>query len=234
VSSTDDVWRRALPGEVGFWADYVRTGGLDAPQDFQARLNPDAPILDPYLLSAIDRASGNPVRIIDVGAGPMTSIGFKDHRSPQRGIEVTAVDPLANDYATLLAAAGITPPVVTQRCRGEDVADTFGVGQFDIAYARNSLDHSVAPMDAIESMLEATKPDGSVVLVHGLREGEARGYEELHQWNFDIRNDRLVLHGRRQFYDVADQLTASVEIATDTFSAGEFGEWIVATITRTQ
>lgn len=232
LSTPSGVWRRALPRELGYWSLYVETGGLSHPQEFRARLDPSAPIVDPYLLAAIDSVGAQHVRILDVGAGPMTTVGHVDNRGAVRNIEVVAVDPLAAEYGALLRAAGVRPPVSTQPCRGEDVALQFGCSTFDIAYARNSLDHSADPLAAISAMVDVVRPGGQVVLVHGRCEAEARDYEELHQWNFDVRDGCFVVFNKRYSFDITARFRTRVDITTDTFDAGEHGAWVVATLAR--
>jgi SAM-dependent methyltransferase len=232
LSSPADIWQRALPSELTYWARYIQTEGLDFPDDYRRRLDPNTPIGDPLLLEAIDRVGGTRVRIIDVGAGPMTCVGKHDPRVPERTIEIVAVDPLAREYAGLIRSAGISPPVATQQCAGEDVARVFGQQRFDIAFAQNSLDHSADPISAIESMVDAVRPGGAVVLHHYRREGETNRYEQLHQWNFDVQEGRLLLYNRRQSHDVglllADRATTSATIHDGSYHA----QWVAATISR--
>jgi SAM-dependent methyltransferase len=232
LRSAEEIWTAALDDEAAFWDRWIATRGNGARLDFDGRMHPESPIMDPYLLDAIAAIPRDPVRVLDVGAGPISTVGLRNYRSPGRAIELVAVDPLADRYLELLARAGLTPPVATQACRGEDVAAHFGRGAFDVAYSRNALDHAADPMAAIRAMVEVVRADGRVVLVHGRREAEARGYEELHQWNFDVRGDRLELFGRRASFDVGAALGSGVAIGTDTFTVPGGGDWVVATISR--
>jgi hypothetical protein len=87
-------------------------------------------------------------------------------------------------------------------------------------------------MAAITSLVQAVRIGGLVVLIHGLREAIARGYEELHQWNFDLQDDRFVVYGKRAFHDVGARLGDAGEISTQIFDTGH-GTFIAATIRRT-
>jgi SAM-dependent methyltransferase len=231
LSSSDSIWSRALPSELAFWAGYIETKGLNYPEEFQRRTDPHAAIEDPLILDALKRIRSSPVKILDVGAGPLTSVGFRDPQSPARRIEVVAVDPLADDYNDLLDRAGVSPPVRTIRCRGEDVAATFGVEKFDIGYARNALDHAAHAMEALESLVHSVRPGGVVVLIHSRREAETQSYEQLHQWNFDVTNGRFVVYGKRGFYDIEDRLGPVVTITTNIYS-GRHGSWVAATMLK--
>src|SRR5690242_21051489 len=193
VLSHERVWRRELPTEVDFWRKWFATKGLDHPWVYEQRLEPDAPLREPLIADRLDAIEGDPVRILDVGAGPLTCLG-RHHEG--RRLEVTAVDPLAPAYDELLAEAGIEPPVRTIVCRGEEIAERFAPRSFDVAYARNALDHSSDPRAVIEQML--TLATGFVALRHYRNEAVVERYEELHQWNFDVRDGRLVLWSPRE------------------------------------
>lgn len=232
------VWRRALPDEVAFWARYVETRGLEHPDEFRRRTDPQAPVEDVLLLRAIDavaptQPAGAPVRVVDVGAGPLSSVGARDPRAVARRIELTAVDPLADRYAEMLARAGVRAPVATRACRAEELVERFGAAAFDVAYARNSLDHAADAMAAIWNMVSIVRPGGRVVLVHGRREGEARGYEQLHQWNFDVEDGRLVLWSRRARFDVAERLIDLARVVhVQAFDVPGVGPFVSAELER--
>src|SRR5438876_479261 len=69
----------------------------------------------------------------------------------------------------------------------------FGSGSFDIAYATNSLDHSADPFTIISNMVAVVRAGGVVLLRHKRNEGESARYGGLHQWNFDVINDDLLV-----------------------------------------
>ena len=227
LSPTTSIWRRGLPAELHYWAEYLRTGGGQFPEGYTARLDPDAPLTDPVLLEAIERTQGDPVRILDVGAGPLTILG---KRHPRRRLEIVATDPLAEEYDRLLKEFGITPPVRSRPCRGEDVARTFGRHVFDIAHARNSIDHSADPMQVLESMVAAVRPGGTIVLRHYRREGQNTGYAHIHQWNFDLQDERLVIWGRRRRYDLARRLDGRASVRARVQRGEHHADWIEVVI----
>ena len=63
--------RAGLNFETDFWDDYFRTRGGRWPEDYRRRLDPSTP-LDPMHRPFIDRLKPTDVRILDVGAGPLT------------------------------------------------------------------------------------------------------------------------------------------------------------------
>ncbi len=232
VSSPRRVWERALPGELEFWRRYIETRGLDFPDEFDAQLDPQAPIRDEFLLAAVDLVGGPLVRILDVGAGPLSAVGQRDPRDPDRRVELVAVDPLGDEYAKLLLEAGISPPVLTRACSGEDLVDALGRGSFDIAYARNSVDHGVDAPAIVENMLDCVRVGGAVVLHHYRREAENMRYEELHQWNFDVRDERLVLFDRRHSHDLTERFAGRAETTAVIHAGAHHASWVAATIVR--
>jgi SAM-dependent methyltransferase len=186
------VWRFRTRTEVDFWADWLRgaPGTEQWTRDRDERLDPETEIRD-SLVS--DELAGNPaeaISILDVGAGPLTALGY---RYPGKTLTIVAVDPLADAYDRLLEDAGLDPPVRTIRVAGEALLDRFGRGAFDIAYAVNALDHSADPFRILSEMVGVVRPGGAVLLRHKRNEGESAAYAGLHQWNFDVVDEDLVV-----------------------------------------
>src|SRR3954465_8257294 len=219
--SHERVWRRELPTEVEFWRSWLATKGLEHPWVYEQRLDPDDPLREPLIAERLDAIASDPVRVLDVGAGPLTCLG---RRPGDRRLEIPAVAPLAEAYDALLAEAGVEPPVRTQACRGEEITTRFAPKSFDIAYARNALDHSSDPRGVIEQMLALATH--FVALRHYRNEAVVERYEELHQWNFDVEDGRLVLWSPRERHHL-DQL-ADVWCAIE--GGSDHAEYVVAVL----
>jgi SAM-dependent methyltransferase len=207
------LWRSRLPEEVAFWDTWLRDRG--EPHygwDYDARVDPASPLDEPIVVGLLDRVASRTVAILDVGAGPLTSLGKV---SPGRTLEITPVDPLAKDYDVLLARHGIEAPVPTLPCQGERLNKRLGTERFDIAYARNSLDHGVDPPGIIESMVRAVKPGGFVVLRHLANEGEGEYYVGLHQWNFDADGSDLVVWNERERTSMSARLAGRAAVRAE-------------------
>jgi SAM-dependent methyltransferase len=186
------LWHARRKSEIDFWADWL-AGAPGTEQwswDREERLDPSTEIRDPLVREELERLAGEEVSILDVGAGPLTSLGY---RYLGRPLAIVPVDPLADDYDRLLDEAGLEPPIRTIRVAGEDLVERFGGGRFDIAYAANSLDHSADPLTIVSNMVSAVRAGGTVLLRHKRNEGESARYGGLHQWNFDAANGRLLL-----------------------------------------
>jgi len=170
------------------------------------------------------------VSILDVGAGPASTVGC---RFPGKVLHVSAVDPLAKSYDRLLNKTGVIPPVRTEPLEGERLVERFGHDLFDIAYARNALDHAVDPAVILENMLEIVRPGGYVVLRHVRNEAVRQAYVQLHQWNFDQRDRHFVVWRVGHETSVTDQLTGRADVTCYTEPSDETGvDWVVCVIRK--
>ncbi len=185
-------WRTRTRSEVDFWAAWLvgAPGTEEWASDRESRLDPDTEIRDPLVRDELERSPAGEISILDVGAGPVTRLGF---RYPGKTLTIVAVDPLADEYERLLGDAGLEPPIRTSCVAGEELREHFGSRRFDIAYASNALDHSADPLLIISNMVAVVRPGGVVLLRHKRNEGEQARYGGLHQWNFDVVDDRLLV-----------------------------------------
>jgi len=204
------VYRSGLHAELRWWRGFIETRGGAWPEDLMHRLDPDAPLLEPLIADRLERFAGRAsVRVLDVGAGPVSVVG-KLHDGIR--LDVTAVDPLGDEYRRLLEQAGIDPPVRTETCPGEDVGTRFGAGAFDVVYSRNAVDHSADPLAVVRAMVHTVAPGGFVALRHYQREAEANGYVGLHNWNFDVDDGALVIWGPYGSYDIGAELAGEATV----------------------
>jgi SAM-dependent methyltransferase len=185
-------WRTRKSTEVDFWGEWLvgAPGTEQWASDREARLDPDTQIRDPLVRAELERNPAEEISILDVGAGPVTWLGF---RYPGKTLTIVPVDPLADEYERLLREAGLDPPIRTICVAGEALLEHFGPRRFDIAYSTNALDHSADPFTIISNMVAVVRPGGVVLLRHKRNEGEGAQYGGLHQWNFDAVDDELLL-----------------------------------------
>jgi len=183
VANHKKRWDDNLPEEVRWWEAFIRTG-----KDFEDRLNPNLPLQ--ALIANLLPADQRHVKILDVGAGPLTIVGkkFLDY-----DIDLTAVDPLANEYDKLVLKYRVNLPVKTRQAAAEQLTEVFAENTFDLAYARNCLDHSYNAETTIVEMIKVTKPERYVFLEHQANEAEYQSYRGLHQWNFSCWNNDFVI-----------------------------------------
>mmetsp|Transcript_12376 Transcript_12376/g.40734 ORF Transcript_12376/g.40734 Transcript_12376/m.40734 type:complete len:264 (-) Transcript_12376:283-1074(-) len=171
-----------LRDEVAWWREWIFTGGGAFQHEFEARMNVDEPF--PYALRELVRPTSSLVRVLDVGAGPMTSLGSS---WPGVTLQLHAVDPLAKEYTALLAAADVVPAVLTTEAEGEKLTERFPPGSFDLVHSRNALDHALDPPAAIRSMLSVASVGGAVVLEVNQNVAEDERGWGLHRFNFEAR-----------------------------------------------
>jgi SAM-dependent methyltransferase len=198
-------WRTRKNSEVDFWAGWLvgAPGTEEWASDRESRLAPDTQITDPLVREELERNPAEDISILDVGAGPVTKLGF---RYPGKTLTIVPVDPLADEYERLLRDAELDPPIRTIRVAGEALLEHFGSRRFDIAYASNSLDHSADPCTIIANMAAVVRTGGVVLLRHKRNEGESARYGGLHQWNFDVVGDGLIIWNNAVEVDVGSAL----------------------------
>jgi SAM-dependent methyltransferase len=206
-------WEEGVPGEMRFWESALRDPARNwCEEAFRFRTDPEA-LLQKEIQDLFPDHQGT-LRILDVGAGPLSSIG---KRFPGREVELVAVDPLAQQYDRLLNELGLIPPVRTIFGEAERLESAFAPASFDLACASNSLDHCRDALKAITEMLQVVKPSGFVYLWHFANEGHAERYSGLHQWNFDIRDEDFTISDGRSKTSLRLQIgrRAELRVATD-------------------
>jgi SAM-dependent methyltransferase len=183
-----EAWAAGADAEIAILREWLRTRGGRWPDDYRFRLDPESVIQEDITRHL--NGAGQRVRILDVGAGPLTFVG---KRWPGHDLELTAVDALADTYDALLAEYGVTPPVRTRRCETERLSDMFPPDSFDMACAAWTIDHSYEPLRAIRQMVTVVRPGGVVLLRHYPNEAENEAYSGQHQWNLDWAGDDCIL-----------------------------------------
>jgi SAM-dependent methyltransferase len=203
--SPEAAWEAAIEGEVAFWRVYFETKGARYPGSYETRLDPELP-LQPEIAELLDAPAGSQVRLLDVGAGPLTFLGRTD---PRWTIEITAVDALGTQYGTLIDEFGVTPPVRTQACESEKLSTLLPADTFDLVAARNTLDHSYDPVHAIREMVRCAKPGARLLLIHHRNTAEDEDYHGMHQWNFEAADGTLFVWRPGTRTDVGAELNGA-------------------------
>ncbi|EGQ8946930.1 methyltransferase domain-containing protein [Vibrio parahaemolyticus] len=139
------------------------------------------------------------IKVLDVGAGPVSKVGKCINGQP---IVIVPVDPMAEKYRALLESLCLKPKFWTVPGMGETLSQQFEPNSFDLAHARNCLDHSLEPLKAIMEVLTVLKPGCYFYLNHYRNEGNAAKYYGLHQWNFDVVDNIFAITSR--FGDVVN------------------------------
>lgn len=146
-------------------------------------------------------------KVLDLGSGVVSIL---------RGIvpddQLTAVDPLADDYRRIFDydKHGIIPPVTAP---GEKLPQKTSA--FNIVHISNALDHADNPGQVLSQLRRVCKKGGLVIISGFVREGEFEKYQGLHQWNIEAHNS-----GGSYLLSVADKedrTNAIIRIESDKF-----------------
>ncbi len=227
-----EMWARGINDELKWWRQWLSTEeGAQWKREVQ---NPRSVLRDRLITDRIKQLSQDSISILDVGAGPVTSLGYT---YPGKSIAITASDPLAKQYRRMLESAMINAPVKTAPCHGEQLLDRYAANSFDFVYACNSLDHSYDPLLVIRNMLALAKKDGYVVLRHYKNEAKTGNYDGMHQWNFDIKRNDLIIWNKECEYKLSEIIGDGFKIDCwyeDSASHGafEWSDWVVCVIKK--
>jgi len=64
----------------------------------------------------------------------------------------------------------------------------------------------------VDEMLGVVRPGGAVVLHHIQNEGARNQYAQLHQWNFDVVDDHLIVWRSDRRVDLTERLQGRAEV----------------------
>ncbi len=198
-----EEWAAGKSPEIEFWSRWLETKGGQWPDDYAFRTAPNAE-LQAEIAQHIQDFPHKTLKVLDVGAGPMTVVG---KRFRGAAIDLTAVDALADQYDALDFPSGL-PLVRTQQCESEALSRKFGVDVFDVVYARNTLDHGYDPVEAIREMLKVARSGGKVIAVHFSNEATAANWAGFHQWNFYVDADGFKIANRSSTFSLADAVSS--------------------------
>lgn len=189
--------------ELTFWKGFVKTSRFS---NNWASVLPN-PECQPETRQLIETyLQENPkAKVLDLGSGVVSIL---------RGIvpddQLTAVDPLADDYRRIFdySSHGITPPVTAP---GEKLPQK--TSSFNIVHISNALDHADNPGQVLSELRRVCKKGGLVIVSGFVREGEFEKYQGLHQWNIEA-------HKTSGYYllsvtDKDDRMNAVIRIESD-------------------
>lgn len=222
-----EKWEAGIASELTFWNLYFQRPSLRIQDKYGNRLDPEQP-LDEWLAKLLPDTEN--VRILDVGAGPLTCLGKIDPLNGRK-LEIIPVDPLADEYNALLKRLGITPLIPTINGQAENIAEQFYIDTFDLVYSRNALDHSFDPIKAIDQMIAVLKPGRYLVLDHHMNEGITQNYSGLHQWNFRANdNGDFIISSKHIEVNISEKYRGIHDVRTEITK----GNWLVVTTLKSR
>lgn len=193
-------WTEQLPDEVRFWRRWLE-GNTEYAEDRAFRLSSNRPF--PWWAKPLIRGNPDHVQVLDVGAGPLTSLG---DLWEEKCVTITPIDPLAEAYDQLMAEYSVTPPIKTVYGSPMELVAQFGESSFDFVYASDSLDKSEDPIICYQQIMEVLKPGASLVTYHESNKAERHHYENVYQWNFSIKDNHLLAWNHSGQWDVVENL----------------------------
>lgn len=200
-------WTSGIDFELAFWERWMATRGSHWPDEFNARTGRSREVVDWIVADLPDPQSA---RILDVGSGPITTIG-EFHKGVR--LQVISVDPLAEFYRLLGERYGIAIDTVT--AFAEDLSAYFDLESFDRVHCRNALDHSFDPVRSIEEMLLITKTGGRVFLLHSIDEGKRENYLGFHQWDFTEADGDFLIQNKSSTVNVSRMFSQWCDIVVE-------------------
>ena len=156
--------------------------------------------------------SSQQLRILDVGAGPLSTLGTECNGQP---VELVPVDVLAPQYDATLARLHVQPRVRTRYAPMEGLATHFARGFFDLVHCTNALDHAQDPLRAVKEMVQVVKPRRSVKIITWLNESQMEKGYGMHQWDLysDMQGHFIVAGGvGRVVHDVTAALSGLARV----------------------
>jgi len=189
-------WQENQRAEAAYWSEWLRQAMTGANKefadDYRWRTGPVCDVREKDMFVPFLRPvcpPGSKVRILDVGAGPLTWFPRKWFT---RDFQVTAVDPLADEFDKMFATMGTFPQVHTIKGEAEKLLEQFEPESFDMVFCRNALEQFYDPVEAMRQMLAVVKQKCAVVLIQeGYRSDEekSRGPWTIDEDNADVFMD---------------------------------------------
>jgi SAM-dependent methyltransferase len=172
--------------ELDWWETYL---GSSPAELFDAVARRDA--FPHFVLEHVD--GDHRLTTLELGSGPFSLLAWGAERGR---LDVTAIDPLAEDYGLLLSRYAVQWPVVPQPGCGESLPDGVRARSFDLVYTSNAIDHTQSPGLCVQELVSAVKPGGLIVFEGFCKEGTAAEWVGLHQHDLTAEDGHLMHRDR--------------------------------------
>lgn len=220
--SIDEInhWDRVFNGYVNDINCYYYT--------YTKRRLDDKVKLHKNVQNLIDIIDKEEISILDVGSGPMPFLG----KNSNKKLLFTAIDYLSHEYEKLYNKYNVHPSLKPIKCDASELNKMFNENQFDIVYARNSIDHTFDPIKCIQEMVKVSNK--YIILEHKLNEGIVENYQGLHQWNFFIKDSKFYISNKKgEEFCVNDFLPNSkIECQLTVEEEEHINDWLVIIISQ--
>jgi hypothetical protein len=187
------IWDQNLNKELTYWEWTAKALVVLGTHELAGRDDPNRPF-DPFVESLIQAPEGSPVRVLDVGSGPLSPLG---RISKKFQAEVVGVDALAEEYWDLMNqyGIGINSPLRPRYGMAEHLDSIFLPQSFDAVVAFNSIDHSKNPVECLNQMIGMMKPEARAYVWCYWNEGTYEHHNGIHQWDVDLLDGTVFIRG---------------------------------------
>ena len=148
--------------------------------------------VSPFLLKHLENLPS--AHILDVGSGPVSYMLHFVKENSHR-FKLTAVDPLASEYAGIMEQYGYNIPQ-NINCYAEYLDEMFRPKTFDMIFCSNSLDHTVDVEKSLHNMSVLLKDDGFIYLLCNINEKDRTCGDGMHYHNLNLTEGRLTNTGQ--------------------------------------
>mmetsp|Transcript_50162 Transcript_50162/g.139319 ORF Transcript_50162/g.139319 Transcript_50162/m.139319 type:complete len:295 (-) Transcript_50162:215-1099(-) len=200
-----------VEGERKYWRHWIETRGGQWNQEFVHRMSAHSAFRYESHLKTAAAPGQTHYRVLDVGAGPVTSVGYR-LSDPGSVVELQPIDTLGRLYDQLWASAKLVPPVRTLTGEAESLTDHFADASFDLVVSRDGLDRAIDPMCALKQMLSVVKTGHQVVFEQYENGALKAGNTGVHAWNFVNVNNSLLIWNNRTEYNVTRELASRAHV----------------------
>jgi SAM-dependent methyltransferase len=177
--------------EITYWSGVFKRYAEKGDRGIETLLSSEMPLQAEFreVLESYRNPEQDTLRVLDVGCGPLSVIGkLADFK-----LNITGVDPLADQYKALLSEHGLRPPHESLAGMGETLHTLFEPETFDFVHSSNALDHCEDPRVSISNMVRLAKPGTKIFINVYQNEAENAAYSGFHRWNFDELNGKIVV-----------------------------------------
>lgn len=184
----DTPWADNIREEADFWRSWFEEDKYAELRNI--RLTSLKSAFPPAFVRSLGVNPGDPVRVLDVGSGPISTL---PSNAPENPVELVCVDALADVYNVLLDQYGYQDLPRPLKIKGEELSSVLTERRFHYVHIANALDHCEDPEKTLVEMYRVCRPGGLIAVVSVENEGEREQYQGLHQWNLEADDENLWL-----------------------------------------
>lgn len=183
-ASFSDEWKSGVSEELQWWWTWTlhlrRNGNLENWANFK-----NAPFPFERFVAQLDPKAT--INVLNIGCGPRNTMGKV---SAHPNLRITPMDPLAEAYNAVMSV--LDAPGTGDIVFGAvEILDQLDLPKYTFISAANCLDHAFNVPKGMIQMASLLDEKGAISLLHWENEAEAQKYLGFHQWNIEIKDNRI-------------------------------------------